>query len=138
MEKIWRETNSKLIKAMENSKEKEGYFEYAKKKGRNAKFKIGLGLMGAAYLGARVFVGPEIVDNIVNNFDSFLSISDITAMLLTFSGVIGGGLDYIAKYEERKNCEIYFKKAKFEYWKILNKEYPIERRTLKNSNNKEE
>jgi hypothetical protein len=134
METIWRETNSKLIKAMENIEEKKGYLAYSKKVEGDAKLEFGLGLMGAAYLGARVFVGPEIVDNIVNNFDSFLSIIDMTMTFVTFSCGIMGGLNYKSKYEERKKYEKDLKGAIFEYKKLMEAEYPRERRALKNQN----
>ena len=132
MENVWVEKDSKLIKAMENIEINKAYLNEAKRNEKKARLKYEVGLMGAAYIGARVFIGPDIMDNIANNFDSFLCIADITAMFLTFWGGIGGGLDYADKHEDRKKYEKDFKKAKFEYWKFLGREYPIARRTLKN------
>lgn len=131
------ETNSNLIKAMENIEEKKGYLEYSQKAEKKAKWKFGAGLLGAAYLGVRAFVGPDIVDNLFD-FPNLLSVADMTMILFTASSGVVGGLDYRTKYKERKEYEKDFRNAKFEYRNFMEEEYPRERRSLKTQNNQKE
>jgi hypothetical protein len=130
------ETNSNLTKTIEddlkaNIAEKKGYLAYAKKAEKNAKWIFGLGLMGAAYLGARIFVGPDIVENIFD-FPNLLSVADITMISFTIANGVIGGLDYKSKYTERKKYEKDFRNAILEYKGFLEEEYPPKRRTSKN------
>lgn len=125
------ETDSKLIKAMDNIDTKERYLIDANRAEKNAKWMFGSGLLGAAYLGVRVFVGPDILDNMINNLPGPLSIADMVMIMHTAGNGVIGGLNYMTKYKERREYERNFEKAKLEYRKLLEEEYPSERRTLK-------
>ena len=82
MEKIWVETNPDLIKVNDTINENKGYIVYARNIERNSKLKIGAGLLGGAYLGARAFVGPDILDGMFNNYGGFVDFISLVDMAM--------------------------------------------------------
>jgi hypothetical protein len=138
MEKIWVETNIDLIKANDAINENKGYIAYAKNIERNSKLKIGAGLLGVIYLGARAFVGPDVMDGMFNNYGGFVDfISLVDTAMIPFAVSYGmiEGLDYIVNKKDTKqyikNCEKEVKKALHKYREVLNEIYPSKDRSLK-------
>jgi hypothetical protein len=138
MEKIWVETNIDLIKAKNTIYENKGYVAYAKSIERNSKLKIGAGLLGVVYLGARAFVGPDFMDGVFNNYGGlvdFISVVDTIMIPFAVSHGVVEGLDYITNCKYRReyinNCEKEVKKAVHKYREVLNEIYPSRDRGLK-------
>jgi hypothetical protein len=84
-------------------------------------FKIGL--IGAAYLGLRTIIGPEIdfhVEKITNAWQILDGVGACASLLFG----VAGGIPYAIMYANRKSCEKDLKNAESELEKI-SEEYKL-------------